>query len=1018
MNINVGPPTRPTRKLLFGLKLWQPAINRRERVALICGRPSERDLLSSSPGLSGCTRPLAECKQLKFAELNVHSLGNKYSAVRDIILDNELDILVVCESWHVSSDDILLRRSTPPGYCTIDEARPDPNGGTSATRYAIGGGVVVYCREQFGAKKMAVIPRQESFEHVCTSLATPSGPVIVIALYRPGSAPLDQLFFREFTTLLEVVATYNSEIIISGDINVHLEDPDDRHGKQFVDLIHSFGFNQHVNSPTHQLGGLLDVIITRSDSGVENMTVDPPTISDHGLISCLLPFLTPSRVVFNTRSIRSWKRLDRIVFREVLSSGPLCRDDAYYATMSIEQLVNLYDSTLRDALDALLPIRTVRTRFQPSAPWFDDECRAIKRRVRMLERRYRRTGDVVDRTTWIDAARSKNKRFKERENLYWEATITSNSGNPRKLWRSLSSLLGDPSASQPKVLPPFSPSDYLRFMEGKLDSVRTATAGAHAPVFGTTDCRFNSFEPCTEDDLRTIIEGSPSKSCDLDPVPTFLVKDHLDILLPFITRLCNASIRDACLPESQKKAIITPVIKKVGADVSDVKNYRPISGLTFISKLIEKVVARQLVAYLVSNKLLPKFQSGFRRGHSTETAILRMLSDIYAAIDRGKVALLALLDVSAAFDTVDHDILLERLLVSFGVTGSAHEWLRSFLTSRSQSVRLGTSTSPCSPIRCGLPQGSILGPLLYILYTADIEQIVASHGLAVQLYADDTQIYGNGLPSDAEDLAARILAAISSVEAWMASNRLRLNAGKTQFIWFGTRVQLARRDLTALASISPSLVSGDPVRNLGVLLDGELTMGAHIKNLCRSCFFQLRRLRLVRHCLSRKCMLMLVHAFVCNRVDYCNGSLCGVSAGRLDRLQSVLNAAARLILNIPKHAHITSAIRDELHWLPVQYRSRYKLCLLVRSCVAGLAPDYLCELCIPVATVSGRQHLRSALRNDLVVPQFRTMNYGLRGFSVLGPRIWNSLPHDIRQSIDNLAVFKTKLKTHFFQLQQ
>ena len=396
--------------------------------------------------------------------------------------------------------------------------------------------------------------------------------------------------------------------------------------------------------------------------------------------------------------------------------------------MSTDQLFDLYHSTMSGALDAFLPVRSVTTRFQPSAPWFDDECRAIKRRVRMLERRYRLTRKDVDRLSWIEAARSKHRQFRERENLYWEACIASNTGNPRKLWRSISSLLGDPAASRSGILPSFSPADYLRFMEDKLDSVRAATEGAPAPSFETTECLLSSFEFCTEEDIRKIIGASPSKSCDLDPVPTFLVKDYLDTLLPFITRLCNASIREACLPATQKKAIITPVIKKVGADVDDVKNYRPISGLTFLSKVIEKVVAKQLVGYLHSNNLLPKFQSGFRRGYSTETAILRMLSDIYAAVDRGRVALLALLDVSAAFDTVDHDILLERLLVSFGVTGSAHAWIRSFLSSRSQSVRLGSSSSSWSSIRCGVPQGSILGPLLYILYTADVERIVESFG--------------------------------------------------------------------------------------------------------------------------------------------------------------------------------------------------------------------------------------------------------------------------------------------------
>ena len=211
----------------------------------------------------------------------------------------------------------------------------------------------------------------------------------------------------------------------------------------------------------------------------------------------------------------------------------------------------------------------------------------------------------------------------------------------------------------------------------------------------------------------------------------------------------------------------------------------------------------------------PQVPSGFRRGHSTETAILRMLSDIYAAIDHGRVVLLALLDVSAAFDTVDHDILLERLSVSFGATDRALAWIRSLLSSRSQSVRLGNSSSPSSSIRYGVPQGSILGPLLYIIYTAEVERVVRSFGFAVPLYADDTQLYGNSSPMDAEDFSVRVLEVISAVESWMSSNRLRLNAEKTQFIWFGTRQQLAKRNLASLALISPSLISSDSVRDLG-----------------------------------------------------------------------------------------------------------------------------------------------------------------------------------------------------------
>ena len=221
----------------------------------------------------------------------------------------------------------------------------------------------------------------------------------------------------------------------------------------------------------------------------------------------------------------------------------------------------------------------------------------------------------------------------------------------------------------------------------------------------------------------------------------------------------------------------------------------------------------------------------------------------------------------------------------------------------------------------------------------------------------------------------------------------------------------------ALFNISAALVSDTVTRNLGLLLDRELSMADHITKLSQICFFHLRRIRVVRHSLTRSALLTLVHAFVCSRLDFCNSAMFGTYSYLLDRLQSILNAAARLILQIPKFGSISSAIRDELHWLPVRSRIIFKQCLLVRSCLAGSAPSYLAELCVPVSSVAGRrQNLRSASQGTLVVPRVRTERYGRRGFSVSGPHLWNSLPQSIRSLVERPELFKRELK-HFLMQQ-
>ncbi len=377
------------------------------------------------------------------------------------------------------------------------------------------------------------------------------------------------------------------------------------------------------------------------------------------------------------------------------------------------------------------------------------------------------------------------------------------------------------------------------------------------------------------------------------------------------------------------------------------------------------------------------------------------------ATDSGDSVILVMLDLSSAFDTVDHEILISRLESFVGLGGAVLSWFKSFLTNRRFMVKIGNCTSSLDYLTCGVPQGSILAPTLFSLYLLPLGSVFRKHGVSFHCYADDMQIYLRAT-KEKESAINTLSACLDDVKSWLSKNFFFLNTDKTEVIFFGSsdsrhQNQLDFKHLHSF--ISPH------VRNLCVVFDNHLKFNKQISSVVGSSFFHLRSLSKIKPFLSEVSLETAIHAFITSRLDYCNSLYYGISKIQIYRLQIVQNAAARFLKGCKTFDHITPILRS-LHWLPVQHRIEFKILLLVYKSLNNLAPPYLTNLLHPYIPT---RRLRAEEKCILQIPRTRLKTRGNRAFEVAGPTLWNNLPSHIRTA-PTLSEFKSCLKTHLFTL--